>query len=210
MQFETKVFVRVKNTGARVADSGGVLFFATLLLVAVFGGLKYRITPQVGIVLVFLWIGSIVLVFVGRRMAKGNLFEIGLSDTVLVLLDDSIHVGNEVYSFDQVTDLDFWIEGYDGMIGPQFKGYRSFRNQGRLSGADNKIHFRADGRRHLYQFYLRNDVDMQQLGRIFRSYYSKGVPFRECNRGGPTFLFQQVRSKKEFEEMKRREGYRTE
>lgn len=76
-----------------------------------------------------------------------------------------------------------------------------------MSGADNKIHFRAGGKRHIYQFYLRTDVDMQQLGRIFRVYYALGVRFREGNRGGPTFLFQQVRSKKEFDEMKRREGY---
>lgn len=110
MQFETKVFVPVKNHGARIADFGGVLFFSSFLVPAALRAMKYRIPPQVVILFFFLWIGSIILVFVGRRVAKGNLFEVGLSDTILVLLDDGIHVGEEVFTLDQVTDLEGQVE----------------------------------------------------------------------------------------------------
>ncbi len=48
---------------------------------------------------------------------------------------------------------------------------------------------------------------MNELGQVFRLFYEHRVPFGECNQGGPTFLFRQVRSKNELEEMKRREGF---
>jgi len=188
-----------------MADIGGILIVSSFLLLGI---LKVLRIPRINSLYGFcLTVAGIIIVFIGRRMAKGNMFTVGLSDTGLMVGEEGIRVGEDYYPLDQITDLGFWIEGYDGMMGPQFKGYRSFRSSGRLSGADNKIHFRVGGKRHLYQFYLQNDVDMRQLGSMFRIYYSRGVPFRECNRGGTTFLFQQVRSKKEFEEMKRREGY---
>jgi hypothetical protein len=204
VEFETKVFVPVKNPGARMADIGGAIFFSSLVFLAAAKALK--IPDAYRVCALCLWVLSIPTIFIGRRIAKGNLFEIGLSDTDLVLAEEGIRIGDEYYPHDQVTDLDFWIEGYDGMIGPQFKGYRSFRNQGRMSGADNKIHFRAGGKKHLFQFYLRDDVAMRRLGEVFRVYYMRGIPLRECNRGGPTFLFRQVRSKKELDSMKQEEG----
>jgi hypothetical protein len=48
---------------------------------------------------------------------------------------------------------------------------------------------------------------MQQLGQVFRQMYANRTIFAERNRGGQTFLFQQARSKKELETMKREEGY---
>jgi hypothetical protein len=204
MKFETKIFVPVKNPGARIADIGGAVFFAALVLLGAAKAIDLPDFYRVGIA--GLWILSIPTIFIGRRIARGNLYEIGLSDTDLVLAEDGVRIGEEYYPHDQITDLDFWVEGYDGMIGPQFKGYRSFRNQGRMSGADNKIHFRAGGKRHRYQFYLRDDVSMRRLGDVFRILYAQGVPFKEFNRGGPTFLFRQVRSKKELDSMRRDEG----
>jgi hypothetical protein len=151
---------------------------------------------------------AIILILIGRRMARGNLFTIGLSDTDLIVTEEGIQVGDDFYSVGQMDKLDFWVEGYDGMIGPQFKGYSNFRNQGRMSGADNKIHFRVDGKKHLYQFYLPDQSSMDQLGQVFRIFYEQGVSFGEGNRGGPTFLFHQVRSKEELKQLKSRYGHR--
>lgn len=134
------------------------------------------------------------------------MFEIGLSDTDLVVGEEGIRIGDEFFAFDRITDLDFWVEGYDGMLGLKFRGYRSLRNVGKLSGADNKIHFRVNGRRYLYQFYLPDRNSMNRLGLVFKMFYERQIPFGECNRGGRTFLFQQVRSKKDLEQMKRNEG----
>ena len=205
MEFQSKIFVRVKNPGARIADLSGMLVYGFFVLIAILKVLKAP--PGFMLGGFCLTVAAIIMVFIGRKIAKGNMFEIGLADTVLVVAEDGVRIGEEFYPLDQITDLDFWIEGYDGMTGPQFKGNRSFRNQGRLSGSDNKIHFRVFGKKYLYQFYLPDEGSMQQLGQLFRRFYACGIAFRECNRGGPTFLFRQVRSKKELEEMKRSEGY---
>jgi hypothetical protein len=205
MEFQSKIFVRVSNPGARLSDLGGILLMSSIVLIAVLKLLKA--SEMYSLFDIGLAVIGIALVLVGRSQANGNMFNIGLSDTNLVVTSKGIRLGEEFYPLDQVSDLDFWINGYDGMKGPQFKGYRNFRNQGRMSGADNKIHFRANGKKHLYQFYLPDQDSMNELGQVFRLFYEHRVPFGECNRGGPTFLFRQVRSKNELEEMKRREGF---
>ena len=206
MEFQSRIFVRVKNPGARIADLGGPLIIGSMLLVGVVEKLKLPAPFE------YYCIGLLVLGILcaigGRIIAKGNMFTIGLSDTDLVVAEDGVRVGNELFLLDQLTDLDFMIEGYDGA--PTIIRGRAFllgRRRGRLTGANNKIHFRADGKKHLYQFYLRDQGSMSQLGQVFRTFYQRCVPFRECNRGGPTFLFRQVRSKNELEEMKRKEGF---
>jgi hypothetical protein len=205
MEFQSRIFVKVSNPGARISDMGGVLFYGSFLLIAIMKILK--MPNEYMLYCLGLTVLAGIMIFVGRKIAKGNMFSIGLSDTELVVSEDGVRVGDTFYTHDQLTDLDFWIEGYDGMVGPQFKGYRSFRNLGKLSGTDNKIHFRIDGKKHLYQYYLQDENSMNNLSQVFRKYYERGIPFRECNRGGPTFLFHQVRSKNELENMKRREGY---
>ena len=134
------------------------------------------------------------------------MWEIGLSDTDLLVDENGIGIGTEWFALNQITELAFLIEGYDGQ--PTLMRTRVGLRRGRpSSGAKNKIHFVEGGKRHLYQFYLPDRLTMQQLGQVFRIYYERGVSFGECNRGGPTFLFQQVQSKKDLAEMKRREGY---
>jgi hypothetical protein len=207
MQFQARIFVSVRNPGARIAGIGAWMFFGSLVLFAALEAFKVLDTYAK----YWLWLFglAILCMIVGRIVAKGNMFTIGLSDTDLVVGEDGVQVGNELYPLDQLTDLDFMIEGYDGAqtirrgIIPLI-----YRRAGRLTGANNKIHFRAGGKRHLYQFYLPDRLSMQQLGLVFRIFYERSVPFGECNRGGRTFLFNQVRSKKELEELRSRSGIR--
>jgi hypothetical protein len=205
MQFQTRIFVPVKNPGARIVNLAGPLIVGGILLAGVLRALKEPgsyLNYSVGL----LGLGILCMI-VGRIIAKGNLFTIGLSDTDLVVAEDGVRVGNESYPLEQITELDFMIEGYDGAPSMR-RGIVLFRKQVRLSGANNKIHFRAGGKRYLYQFYLPDQLSMQQLGLVFRIFYERGVSFGECNRGGPTFLFHQVRSKRELEELKARYGFR--
>jgi hypothetical protein len=204
MEFQARIFVSVRNPGARIAELGGPFVMGSIVLLAILKIVKAPDFYQ------FYCIGLLVLgllgMIVGRMIAKGNMFRIGLSDTELVAAENGVRVGEEFYSHDQLTDLAFWIEGYDGL--PTLKFGRLGVSRGRkMSGAENKIHFRANGKKHLYQFYLPDQGSMSQLGQVFRVYYEHRISFRECNRGGPTFLFRQVRSKNELEEMKRGEGF---
>jgi hypothetical protein len=203
MQFQARIFVPVRNPGARIAELGGPLFFGSLLVGAAVQTLKAPGSYQ------FYSLGllglSILCMIVGRIIAKGNLFTVGLSDTDLVVEEDGLRIGDTFYPLDQITDLDFMIEGYDGA--PTFRrGFISARSGARLSGANNKIRFRAGGKKYIYQFYLPDQLAMQQLGQVFRIFYEQGVSFREGNSGGPTFLFRQVRSKMELESMRRDVG----
>jgi hypothetical protein len=203
MEFQSKIFVKVSNPGARINELGSILLLGSALL---FGALKLLKVPESYEYYCLCVLGLGILCMIGGRiMAKGNLFTIGLSDTELVVAEGGVRVGEMFYSHDQLTDLDFWVEGYDGM-GTIVRGRIALR-RGKYHGAGNKIHFRADGKKHLYQFYLPDLNSMNNLGQVFRKYYEVGIPFHECNRGGPTFLFHQVRSKNELEDLKRREGY---
>jgi hypothetical protein len=200
MEFQTKLVQYRKNVGARISDAGGIVFFTSILSGAVLEKLdvsKYGFYALLGFGL------SIVLLIVGRRMARGNLSHTEISDTDLMVSNERIMVGDQSYMVGEMQDLDFWIEGYYGMATFRTRSYR--RN--RLNGMGNKLHFKVNGERHLYQFFLEDLLSMQQLGQVFRQFYENQTPFAERNRGGQTFLFQQIRSKRELEEMKRREGY---
>jgi len=209
MQFQSRIFVKVKNPGARVADIGGALVIVSMVSeagLAAFKVPRYFLVYPLGLLVL-----SILCMIIGRIIARGNMFSIGLSDTDLVVAEDGVRVGNEFFPLEQITDLDFMIEGYDGQPTVRWgRGILIFLSskRGRLSGANNKIHFRAGGQRYLHQFYLSDQLAMQQLGQVFRIFYERGVPFGECNRGGSTFLFQQVRSKGELAELKSKYGYR--
>ena len=76
-----------------------------------------------------------------------------------------------------------------------------------LHGCDNKLMFTADGKQHSFGFYLEDEMAMRRLGMLFREFYSQGLRFRERNRGGRTFLFEQVMDRRAFERAKQREGY---
>jgi hypothetical protein len=203
MEFQSRIFVRVSNPGARTADVGGVLIIVAMLLGVVLKLLKVPDSYEYYCLYVLGF--GILCMIAGRIIAKGNMFTIGLSDTELVVAENGIRVGEEFYPHDQLSDLDFWVEGYDGM-GLIVRG-RGYLRRSKYHGTGNKIHFRVGGKKHLYQFYLPDLNSMNNLGQVFRKYYEHRIPFRECNRGGPTFLFQQVRSKNELENLKRKEGY---
>jgi hypothetical protein len=205
MEFQAKIFVSVSNPGARIAELGGPFIMGSIVLLAVLKVVK--VPDFYGFYCIGLLVLGLLCMIVGRMIAKGNMFRIGLSDTELVAAENGVRVGEEFYSHDQLTDLAFWVEGYDGLPTLKFGRFGVTRSGRKVSGAENKIHFRANGKKHLYQFYLPDQSSMSQLGQVFRIYYERRIPFRECNRGGPTFLFRQVRSKNELEEMKRREGF---
>jgi hypothetical protein len=197
MEFQTKVIVSKKNFRARISDIGGILFFGSILLAVLLNKTGYEEYP-------FWTVGAgLILLIVGGILAKRDLSYIQMSDTDLVVSSQGIRIGDQFYPLGQMENLDFWVEGYYGMPGPRFKSWK----RGQMNGMENKVHFRMDGERHLHQFYLADLISMQQLGQVFREFYEKRIPFAERNRGGPTFLFQQINSKKEMEEAKRREGY---
>src|ERR1700734_4024779 len=109
MEFRSKIFVRVKNPGARIADLGGMLVYGSFVLIAILKVLKAPPGYMLGGFC--LTVAAIIMVFIGRKIAKGNMFEIGLADTELVVAEDGVRIGEEYYPLDQITDLDFWIEG---------------------------------------------------------------------------------------------------
>jgi hypothetical protein len=200
MEFQTKLVNPRKNTGAHLMEAGGVLIFCTIISLRMLN----RHNADVRVILALLGLGGgIALLLIGRRMTRGDMLHHDVSDTDLVVSSERIVVGDQVYTISEMQDLDFWVEGYYGMTGPSFRPTR--RN--RLDGMENKLHFKVNGQRHLYQFFLEDLLSMQQLGQVFRQLYTNQKDFTERNRGGQTFLFQQIRSKRELDEMKRREGY---
>jgi len=200
MEFQTKLVNPRKNTGAHLMQAGGVLIFCTIISLRMLN----RLNGNAYVILALLGLGGgIALLLIGRRSTRGDMLHHDVSDTDLVMSSERIVVGDQVYPISEMQNLDFWVEGYYGMTGPSFRPTR--RNK--LDGMENKLHFKVNGERHLYQFLLEDLLSMQQLGQVFRQLYANQTAFAERNRGGQTFLFHQVRSKKELEKMKREEGY---
>jgi len=200
MEFQTKLVNPRKNTGAHLMGSGGVLIFCTIISLRMLN----RLNGNAYVILALLGLGGgIALLLIGRRSTRGDMLHHDVSDTDMVMSSERIVVGDQVYPISEMQNLDFWVEGYYGMTGPSFRPTR--RNK--LDGMENKLHFKVNGERHLYQFLLEDLLSMQQLGQVFRQLYANQTAFAERNRGGQTFLFHQVRSKKELEKMKREEGY---
>jgi len=200
MEFQTKLVNPRKNTGAHLMQAGGVLIFCTIISLRMLN----RLNGNAYVILALLGLGGgIALLLIGRRSTRGDMLHHDVSDTDMVMSSERIVVGDQVYPISEMQNLDFWVEGYYGMTGPSFRPTR--RNK--LDGMENKLHFKVNGERHLYQFLLEDLLSMQQLGQVFRQLYANQTAFAERNRGGQTFLFHQVRSKKELEKMKREEGY---
>ena len=200
MEFQTKLVNPRKNNGARLMEAGGVLIFCTIISLR----MLHRLNPGVYLMFALLGLGGgIALLLIGRRRTNGDMLHHEVTDTDLVVSSEKIVVGDQVYPISEMENLDFWVEGYYGMTGPSFRPTRRHR----LDGMENKLHFKVNGQRHLYQFLLEDLLSMQQLGQVFRQLYANQTAFAERNRGGQTFLFQQIRSKRELEEWKRKEGY---
>jgi hypothetical protein len=200
MEFQTKLVNPRKNNGAHLMEAGGVLIFCTIISLRMLN----RLNANAHVILALLGLGGgVALLLIGRRMTRGDTLHHDVTDTDLIVSSERIVVGDQVYPISEMENLDFWVEGYYGMTGPSFRPTR--RNI--LDGMENKLHFKVNGQRHLYQFLLEDLLSMQQLGQVFRQMYANQTAFAERNRGGQTFLFQQIRSKRELEAMKRKEGY---
>ena len=181
-------------------EAGGVLMFCTIIAMR----MLHKMSVSGFLALAVLGLGGgLTLLSIGRRKTRGDMLHHEVTDTDLVVSSERVVVGDQVYPISEMQDLDFWVEGYYGMTGPSFRPTRRHR----LDGMENKVHFKVNGERHVYQFLLEDLLSMQQLGQVFRQMYSNQTAFAERNRGGQTFLFQQARSKKELETMKREEGY---
>lgn len=113
--FQTRIIEKKKNPRARVATVGVVLFMAGMLLSVVHGYEQYA-----------LWSfgAGMVLLIGGAVYAKGNLSNIGVSDTDVVVNVSSIRIWDMTYPIDQIAGLEFLVEGYDGMVIPGTRASR--------------------------------------------------------------------------------------
>ena len=107
---------------------------------------------------------SAVLLAGGALWARGDLTNIMVSVTDLEVSLSEIRIGDAVYPLAGVMELEFLVEGYDGMQGPDWDS----PTEGILNGTMNYVFFIFDGRKVKCRFYLPDAVCMQQLGMILK------------------------------------------
>jgi len=139
----------------------------------------------------------------------GDVDAFNVSGTDLVVSIDEIRVGETVYTLTQVTDIQFQVEGYDGMVDPE--GYalksRYSRTSGLLNGMNNYLNFTFGGEKQEWQFYLVDPEHVQQLGALFKEFYAKRIPFVERSAtSSRTYLFAPV-SREKWEDLMIENGY---
>jgi hypothetical protein len=196
MQFWVKLVERRNDPRLIVSQAGGILMVVCFLLAAVLEKMgKSSELAMVG-ALAGLCLALIGWILRGFKVARPL-----VTGTDIVISIEEIRVGDQSFSVDRIEYLDFLINSYRGMPGPRL------RRRIILDGTDNKLYFTADGKQHLYRFYLEDRMAMQRLELLFRDFYRERVRFRERNRGGRTFLFEQVIDKQAFERAKRNAGY---
>lgn len=132
---------------------------------------------------------SAVLLIGGAIWAKGDLTNIMVSDSELVVSRCDIRIGAEVYPLMRITALDFLVEGYDGMQGPDWDS----PTEGILNGTMNYLYFVFEGRKIKCRFYLPDAAHMQQLGSVYKQLYAAGITFVERSWYGRTYLFEPVK-----------------
>jgi hypothetical protein len=200
MQFQTKIIEGNKNPRARVVWAGAVLIFLSMVLMCMNGTVHYGF---------WLFGVGVAVLILGLLGAKGDVDFERLSETTLVMDCEQIRVGETVYPLSQVTEIEFQVEGYDGMVDEQ--GYAPSRGRGRagfLNGMNNYLDFKFGGEKIEWQFYLSDPASVQQLGELFKELYSKGVPFRECSQVSKrTFLFAPV-TERQWEDLMIQNGYK--
>jgi hypothetical protein len=82
------------------------------------------------------------------------------------------------------------------------------RTTGILNGMNNYLDFKFGDEKVEWQFYLADPVSVQQLGKLFKELYSKGIPFRECSQVSKrTFLFAPV-TEEQWEDLMIQNGYK--
>ena len=106
MEFQTKIIEKKKNPRARVAFAG----IALLVLAIIFTFIKCYEH-------VTMWtfgIGMVVFA-VGAIYAKGDLSHTRVSAADLIVNVSELRIGAEAYPIGQVEELEFMVDGYDGM-----------------------------------------------------------------------------------------------
>jgi len=197
MQFWAKLVERQNDLRLRVSQAGGILMLVCFLIAVVL--------EKMGESNDLAWVGVVAglcLALIGWILRRFKVARPLVTDTDLVISTKEIKIGERSFSVDEVEYLDFLVNSYRGMPGPRLRLRRMI-----LEGTDNKLLFMTDGKQHSYSFYLEDRMAMQRLELLFRDFYRERVRFRERNRGGRTFLFEQVMDKPAFERAKRDAGY---
>jgi hypothetical protein len=197
MEFQSKIIEKKKNPRARVAAVGVVLFMAGMILSVVHGYEQYA-----------LWsfgVGMVLLIG-GAVYARGNLTNIGVSDTDVVVNVSSIRIGDMTWPVDQIAGLEFLVEGYDGMVIPGTRGSRQNRED-YYNGMNNYFSFVYNGNKVNCRFYLPDPQHVQELGGVFKDFYAHRVEFVERSGGWRTFLFEAV-TDAQWEDLMIENGYR--
>lgn len=198
MKFHTKIVERNKNPKARVAWGGGILAGLGMILTC--------FDPYRTYGLWLLGIGVVVLI-VGTLVAKGDVDAIDVSATDLTIDTEAIKIGESSYLIGTVSDIEFQVEGYDGMLISQGPGAQNSRYLRYNNGMNNFLSFTCGDEKNEWEFYLQDAQHVQVLGQLFKDFYSKGIAFREQDQGGQrTFLFEGV-SEKEWEDRMTLNGY---
>ena len=179
---------------------GGALLFLGMVVMCIDGYQQYGF-----------WVfgGGVALLIFGAIQAKGNVDVMIVSDIDLVVSSEEIRVGEMVYPLSQVTGLEFQVEGYDGMRDTE--GYAPdiafSRTRGLLNGMNNYLNFEIGEEKVEWQFYLPDPQHVQQLGALFKEFYSKHIPFLERSETSDrTFLFEPV-SERQWEDLMIENGY---
>jgi hypothetical protein len=197
MQCWVKLVERPKDLSLRISQAGGILMAVCFVIAAVLKKMgESDELAGVGIV------AGLCLALMGWILRRFKTTRPLVTDTDIVISIEEIRVGDRSFSVGKVEYLDFLVNSYRGMPGPWLRWRRVI-----LEGMDNKLYFTADGKQHSYSFYLEDRMAMQRLELLFRDFYKERVRFRERNRGGRTFLFEQVMDKQAFERAKRNAGY---
>jgi len=197
MQFWSKLVKSQRDIRARLSESGGILILVSLGLMVVLE--KLGRSPEIALIGM---VAGLCLAIVGWILRGYKVVRPLVTETDIIISVKEIRIGDQTFATEKVEYLDFLVNSYRGMPGPRLRWRRII-----LHGTDNKLYFNADGKKHSYPFYLEDQMEMRRLELLFREFYRSGVRFRERNRGGRTFLFQQVMNREAFEEAKRREGY---
>jgi hypothetical protein len=200
MHFEAKVVLRRKNVWAWVSDACAILFFAGVVAYGIMT--KNGTNPIFTIWLVFLIFSVGIL---GAVLKRRNATHFRVSDTELSVSAEGIKIGDDYYRLSDIQYIDFLVNGHYGMRAGRVLRW-SFK-RARIDGMENQLLFTYNGKQRSCRFFLEDAYSMRRLEMLFREFYAKQLFFRERNRGGRTFLFQQVISRQDLERAKREEGY---
>ncbi|MHA4809590.1 hypothetical protein ACX0G9_15865 [Flavitalea flava] len=193
MEFRAKLVVGRKNKKAYVAYAGLFIAFLSLLMVFI-PGQEDHIAITFGI--------GVIVIVIGAILAKGDVTNYALSEEELQITATGITIASQYYPLNQVTNMDFDVQAYDGRYmndGAMISGTSS-------DGMTNQLRFDANGKTIKCGFYLTSKMHVIELGQIFDQFYQNHIPFVEHNKSTRTYLFQ-ILNDKQLVEFKSRYGY---